>query len=160
MIEVSVYRRDGSVRALARVDDGDAAVLEHRWHLSNRGYVKRTLYPDGGGQVAVFLHRVVMGLEHGDLREVDHENGDKLDCRRSNLRVCTHAENMQNLHTVSGLSKYRGVSWYAKSGKWRASARIAGCSYSLGLYWDEQDAARAAAAFRAAHMPFSAEAAA
>lgn len=33
---------------------------------------------------------------------VDHLNGDPLDCRKSNMRVCSQKDNMRNRHGVKG----------------------------------------------------------
>ena len=41
-----------------------------------------------------YLHRYILGIT--DRRFVDHINGDTLDCRRSNLRVCTNQQNQWN----------------------------------------------------------------
>ena len=49
-----------------------------------------------------YLHREVLGLTPGDGLETDHRNGDRLDNRRSNLRVATRAQNAQNVPARSG----------------------------------------------------------
>ena len=43
---------------------------------------------------SVKMHRLIMNASAGV--QVDHANGDGLDNRRSNLRLCTHVENMHN----------------------------------------------------------------
>ena len=42
----------------------------------------------------VYLHRLIMGAGPGDL--VDHKDGERLDCRRTNLRLVDRAENNAN----------------------------------------------------------------
>lgn len=49
------------------------------------------------------LHRIIMGVcydSHEDNIYVDHINGDKLDNRKCNLRVCTASENNMNRQKV------------------------------------------------------------
>lgn len=163
MVEVPLRARDGSVRAVALIDDEDAEwVLAHRWYLQD-GYARRNVWPDGkyGRCIAVQLHRLLLGLEHGDPREGDHVNRDTLDNRRSNLRIATHAQNMQNVARSGNRgssSRYRGVGWSKPHRKWKAQAQIGGRKYYLGLFDEEDEAARAVAAFRAEHMPFTVEA--
>jgi hypothetical protein len=156
-----LYRRDGGVRAIAVIDASDAdAVLTCRWAVDTYGYVHRSIRLGGGKQRNVLLHRQLMGLEHGDGLQIDHINGDKLDNRRENLRVCTNALNAQNRREGYGSSQMRGVAWHKATGKWAAYATAGGRKHHLGLFDSEREAADVAAAFRAEHMPFSAEAAA
>ena len=42
------------------------------------------------------LHRMILGLQRGDLRIADHINGNTLDCRKSNLRATDSVGNMRN----------------------------------------------------------------
>lgn len=69
----------------------DAAVADAlgrwKWCLNGRGYAMGS---------PGLLHRVVLGLEKGDGSEVDHLNRDKLDNRRTNLRLVEHSENVRN----------------------------------------------------------------
>ena len=40
-------------------------------------------------------------------------------------------------------SKYRGVSWHKKSGRWRATIKLQGQKLQIGAYKDQEEAARA-----------------
>ncbi len=151
--EIPLRARDGSVRAVARVDaDCFDAVGQHRWCLTTTGYAQRRLPKSEGGDV-LYLHRFLLGLRPGDGWQADHINGDRLDCRMANLRVCSHAENQRN-RAASGHkngSGYRGVHWHTQSGKWTAMVRVAGHRHYLGLYGSAEGAAGVAAQFRAEH---------
>ena len=155
--------RGGVVVAYARVDDEDRHLAQHLWRWHGAGYASRA----EPGLGTVLLHREIMGLTPGDGLEVDHRNRDKLDCRRSNLRVVTHAENQQNFRPSGNVtwcrrptsSSVRGVSWDGRRGKWKATVTVGGKTYHLGRFDTEAQAARCAAAFRAEHMPYAADAA-
>lgn len=96
-----------------------------------------------GNEMRGYLaHRMVLGLDafSVDPQVVDHANGNKLDNRRENLRVCSHTQNVQNRR---GTSRYgfKGISpngkrWQAKI----ASNRVVTC---LGTYDTREEAARA-----------------
>jgi hypothetical protein len=127
-----------------------------RWYLGTDGYAQS--YDDTFK--TVLMHRVVLALEPGNRLEVDHFNRDKLDNRRANLRVVTHASNGQNIASRTGAtSQYRGVTWRPanRHRKWVATAKLDGRQIHIGGFLTELEAARAAAQWRAAHMPFSVE---
>lgn len=154
-VRIPLRRRDGTVRAYALVDEQDAGLAEHRWHLGDR-YVERNT-PDS--RTKIRLHREILGLTPGDGLEGDHFNGDRLDNRRSNLRVVVHKQQMQNVAAQADRSsRYRGVGWHKRSGRWQAYVNIAGTMTHLGLFDDEEAAATAAAAGRAQRMEFVNEA--
>ncbi len=60
------------------------------------------------------MHRFIIGVEDSKVH-VDHINHDTLDNRKSNLRLCTHAENgrKQKKSQKGGSSKYKGVYKYS-----------------------------------------------
>lgn len=74
--------------------------------------------------------------------EVDHENGDKLDNRRSNLRLSTRAENARNVgKTANNTTGYKGVSRCSQTGKWRVTVVLDGVAFRPGRFADKAEAA-------------------
>lgn len=101
------------------------------------------------------IHRFLMGSPAGMV--VDHRNGDGLDNRRENLRVCTHAQNMQNRRMHSNnTTGVKGVYFDKNRQTFRVAVRAFGRKVSVGSF---SDLASAAEAYRAAaerlHGPFS-----
>ena len=91
------------------------------------------------------LHRYIMGCVKGDGKIVDHINGNTLDNRKSNLRICTPIENSKNMgkmrHNKAG---YKGVSRTStKNIRWQASICINGSSIHIGTYATKIEAAEA-----------------
>lgn len=144
-IKIPLHNQQRQVVAYALIDDLDAVLKERPWFRDTKGYVMH--HSEEWGTVR--LHRVVMGLTVRDGKEVDHRNRNKLDNRRSNLRLATRKENLQNHPPrAGGTSKFRGVDWHIQRGKWRARVHIDGKTYNLGLYENEDEAARMAKKFR------------
>lgn len=153
MKEIPLRDKTKAVVAYALVDDDDFDLFGHlRWSRDQRNYVQHcwTRRPK---KFRVLLHREIMGLTKGDRRTVDHINGNPLDNRRVNLRVVTQKTNSQNSRARGGSSRYRGVSWAKREKKWLASAYVAGRNRHIGYFDLEEDAALAAHAYRAEHMP-------
>lgn len=149
----------GVIKAFAMVDAEDYAYLSrHRWYMNQSGYAMRNvkIKPGRGNQRQMMLHRELLALPIGDPRQGDHINRDRLDNRRSNLRICTHAQNHQNRKSRAGSSsQYRGVSFHRRALKWAANGTLDGKTHFLGHFDDEQEAADVAAAWRRQHLPFS-----
>lgn len=109
---------------------------KHKWHASpatghSTVYAKRSTRHG-----SVFMHRMIMKPPEGMV--VDHINGNGLDNRRCNLRICTPTENSRNRRKhADGKSRFIGVSPWGK--KWQAAV---GRHY-LGLFDDEVEAAKA-----------------
>lgn len=102
-IRIPLRDRTSQVVAYALLDPQDAHLAEQRWYRNSAGYAVRNQYLGGGRanpkMVTVRLHREVMQAPDG--LETDHIDGDRLNNRRSNLRLVTPAENMQNKATPS-----------------------------------------------------------
>lgn len=89
------------------------------------------------------MHRLIMNCPCG--LTIDHKNGNTLDNRKINLRICSIRENNLNKPKIQKQtsSKYKGVSWQKKEKKWYSSIKSNYKSYNLGLYEKEIDAAKA-----------------
>lgn len=151
MAILTLRRRNGDTfNALIDDDDAERVKAVGTWNLDARGYVVRARR----GEPAYKLHRFVLGFGPGD-PTVDHRNGDKLDNRKENLVPRTQRHNSQNLAAVNyrGSSKYRGVTWHARSGKWRATARLNRKAITLGLHETQEQAYETLVAWRRIHLP-------
>jgi hypothetical protein len=93
---------------------------------------------------------VIAGAGPGDI--VDHVNGDTLDNRRANLRICSARENTTNVTSSKRqkLGGYKGVTWHPKGKKWEAGICCGELRPNgkrkriyLGLFSDPKEAARA-----------------
>lgn len=111
--------------------------MERRWNLDPRGYARTTVR-----RRSYFLHRLLLNAPKGVL--VDHINGEPLDCRRENLRLCNAKENARSRRKHRNTSsRFKGVTWHARVGKWQAVIVPNGRMRYLGLYVSEEEAGRA-----------------
>ena len=121
----------------------DAADFE--WLSKQKWYAKKdwhTYYAFSSKGIS--MHRQILGLKKGDGKLTDHKNGNGLDDRRSNIRVCTCSENSQNLHKLKkGKScEYQGVHKHRRTGQWRARIKKNQKLIHIGLFADPEEAAR------------------
>ncbi len=129
----------------ALIDEIDLElVASHVWRAAT-GY--STFYAQSGsgkrGSPVIHMHRLILGMESDDPRDVDHINCDGLDNRRRNLRPVTRAENARRAlrNKPNKTSRFRGVHWAASHGTWRASIHFDGELKRLGRFADEVEAA-------------------
>lgn len=127
------------------VDDEDFERFgQYRWfaHKQRGTYYAARNKPDGDSRAIASLHREI--LQPGIGQECDHINGNALDNRRCNLRVCTRAENSRNAKAQRGTSSvFKGVRWHPQRQRWYAEIRFEGIARYLGRFHKEEDAARA-----------------
>lgn len=132
---------------VALVDDADfERVSAFKW----RAYVdKNTVYairharkPDGK-ETTQYMHRFITGVTDPKVK-VDHRNGNGLDNQQENLRPCTNQQNCASQHRIKGgSSKFKGVVWRGRSGKFEAQIKPQGRCIYIGMFVDEVDAALA-----------------
>jgi hypothetical protein len=127
---------------VALVDDEDYEYLNQwKWCVQkshNTYYAIRT--KTSPIRKTIRLHSLIMNTPHG--KEVDHKDRNGLNNQKSNLRICTHAENQMN-KIASGISKYLGVTRCIVRNKWRIASQINinGKNKFIGYYKDEEEAA-------------------
>ena len=111
-------------------------IKDYCWCVDAYGYVVANT------KKTIRFHRLIMDCPED--RVVDHINRVKHDNRKSNLRICTQAENSKNLSiSKNNTSGITGVSWYKKNSKWIAQIRINRKLVHLGYFENLEDAAKA-----------------
>ena len=135
MLEAPIQLTNGMK---VRVDIQDFAYLsKFSWSVSKEGN-KFYAQKYGIGK----MHRFILGLPRGDKRVVDHINGDGLDNRRSNLRLCTRGQNLMNKKpNRKGSSAFKGVS--KRRDKFVTKIRLGGKDFHIGTFTSEVEAAKA-----------------
>lgn len=110
---------------------------------------------------SVSMHRQIMGLETGDKRQVDHQDRDRLNNSRSNLRIIDatyQAQNQRGLEVFNGKpveSRYRNVYKVKKRGKWTGRWKVCVAGRYVGIFTSEVAAAEAAREWRRLTMPYA-----
>ena len=74
---------------------------------------------------------------------VDHMDGDGLNNRRENLRVCTHRQNIEASRSRTGFSQFKGVTFDKARGVWIAQIKVNYARKFLGRYDSQVKAAQA-----------------
>ena len=155
--QLIIESKHGTFTVLYDAEDHDK-VIAHKWCVSetkkDRFYVRTHIpHPDGGWyyppngnrgrrRATLPIHRLIMDAPKG--MEVDHINGNPLDNRKSNLRICTIAENLRNKGAgKNNTSGYKGVSWVKRNKRWLAQIKHNGKQVYIGHYKNKEEAARA-----------------
>lgn len=152
MAELVVRRRGGEVCTILVDDvDLDRVSAAGRWSIAVRRHTSYAEHRFDGR--LVMLHRWLLDAPKGV--PVDHVNGNGLDNRRANLRLCTYSENGGNsqIH-ARNTSGFKGVCWNAREGKWMAYIGGRRTRKYLGYF---QTAEAASAAYRRASGEFFGE---
>ena len=128
---------------IAIVDDEDfEKIKHHKWSITSN---KEKTHVYARAKIAgktIKLHRYILGLTDKSM-VVDHIDHNGLNNTRSNLRVCTLKENQANQKPKkNAASKYRGLAWNKQRLKWQVSIKVNGVQKYLGIYKNEDEAAR------------------
>lgn len=89
----------------------------------------------------IYLHRFISRAPDG--MDVDHIDGNGLNCRKYNLRICTHAENQRNYtkcHKKTS-SKFKGVRLDKDGIRWVSHIKLNGKTSYIGSFNTPEQAA-------------------
>lgn len=150
-LELTNSQGDVIGEAIVDTEDLGRVMAQGRWYgvwnkLANAYYVHCTRYHDL--ETTVLLHRFVIDAQPDE--KVDHIHHNTLDCRRSELRRCTHAENMRNRKGAHRNSKsgVRNVRWEPGRQKWRVCVKLNNRDIHVGRFDTLEEAELAAIAAR------------
>lgn len=124
-------------------------LIVHKWYFNN-GYAVRKVLVDGK-RVNWKMHWSIIGKPKSGLM-VDHKNGNGLDNRKENLRVCSNQQNQWNRSKKkSTKTGYKGVNLFMVPNRkkdnfykyFESKIVVSGKKIHLGLFKDVTDAAKA-----------------
>jgi len=135
------------------VDDENYEELSQRkWlaHYINRGknencYAMRSVYLGGGRKnkkyKPVKMQNEIMNPPEGMV--VDHINGNGLDNRKFNLRICTQQQNVQNSRSKGKFKGAYDSKEKNRKKRWISKIGLNGKTIHIGHFKTEKEAARA-----------------
>lgn len=131
----------------ALVDESDATrVNEKFWtgFANKKNNVRYALFREHPSKKTVFLHNWLLDVPPGKV--VDHANGNGLDCRRVNMRICSPTENRRNLSKwkCTTSSQFKGVHFAPRYRmQWAAAISVNHRTIHIGRFPTEIAAAKA-----------------
>lgn len=132
---IYLYDRDSEVIAEALIDKEDIPkVINSKWCKDKNGYVKNSKQE--------YLHRILFNKT--DLF-IDHINGNKLDNRKENLRICNNADNLKNRVKLpkNNTSGILGVRFREDRNKWYTEIQCNKEKIYLGSFSSLEEAIKA-----------------
>jgi hypothetical protein len=125
---------------VAIVDDEDFEYLNqwkwfaHKDIKNKKFYAVRNCKISNNKRCRLLLHRIIIKNTNTKMH-TDHCNGNTLDNRKINLRICTASENLTNKHKLNNnTSGYKGVFWHKHAKKWYSSITKNKITYNLGYF--------------------------
>lgn len=131
---------------VALIDDLDYEKVKTRpWYahkVGKRWYAATASLRVTGRKGIIHLHKFLIPDAFWD---IDHEDGNGLNCQRYNLRPCSRLQNTRGYRRkrLGVTSHFRGVSWRKDRKTWTARIKVGGKSLALGSFDAELSAAKA-----------------
>lgn len=123
------------------IDEADFALVSRfRWR-TRPGVNTRYAIRQAHGDKTMRLHRELLCVPADNV--VDHINGNGLDNRRANLRICTKAENNRNTSKRGNgaSSQFKGVVKRTDCNRFSARIMVGGIDHYIGTFKSERRAA-------------------
>lgn len=129
------------------LDDEDEHYLRHyniNTMKTSHGYTRYVVCTDFVTKKYIgLLHRIILKVTSDNI-EVDHINGNGLDCQKDNLRQATVSLNQQNRRIqINNYSGAKGVYYRKDRGYWTARITINNSVIHLGHFFNKKDAIKA-----------------
>lgn len=117
-------------------------IKNYSWIKSNKGYVVTTITIDKNKTKTISFHRLVTNAPDDVL--VDHIKHNKLDNRKSELRLVDSVKNEQNSKLAkNNTSGITGVTWHSRDRVWQARIKVNYKYIHLGYFDNIEDAVKA-----------------
>ncbi len=126
-----IHTTNGDV-ILADAEDYDK-LKDHSWTVSNNGYAVSRI-----NKKLVRMHRLLLGAENTK-DVIDHRNFDKLDNRKSNIRICSQKDNARHVRVKNNSTGHKGIR-LTQHGKYAARIMVDRKEIWLGSYSNIEDA--------------------
>lgn len=137
---ITCFNKHGEITGIITIDKEDFdKVAKYQWHVENsRPSIKYAQASIPGGTIR--LHKLILSSNY----QIDHINHNGLDNRKSNLRICTNAENNRNKNFKRNpRSGYVGIRYNAKTESYYVRIMVNKKEISLGAYKDLDSAIKA-----------------
>jgi len=114
-------------------------IKDYCWNTDKNNYVK-TGFKKDKKQVTIFIHNLII-TKKNIKNDIDHINGLPHDNRKSNLRECTHSQNMKNMKLpLNNTSGDKGVYYRKDRNTWMAKIFVDDKKINLGSFKNKEDA--------------------
>ena len=137
-LQTPITRNEDGIAILICKGNVHAFVDDKVWHKLSR----MSWYIDNGyvdSSIVGRLHRYILKAKLGEI--IDHINNNKLDNRRSNLRIVSYGVNNHNRQKQTGLtSQFRGVYYDKERKKWGVKIQYDHKIQFLGRFNTEEEA--------------------
>jgi hypothetical protein len=136
-------------------DDMYDYLNQWKWHVINtRGLFYAAKCNSRIRGTKIKMHKLLTNNLSSDM-VTDHINGNTLDNRKCNLRVCTRSQNQMNRGaTVKNKTGYKGVYYHENRNAYKVQIKVNNKTYYLGYFTTPK---KAAAAYNQAAVKYHGE---